>query len=135
LTNWRELKAKLIISPSGKLLGFIISNILSALVLTGLVHSISDLEGNITWSKIFTTWYSLILIILILVYYFYLKAIYNVENDIEKYKDAEYCMAYVRMASLPEFSRNIREQLRKGDHTGLGDTLDVLKKIIGNKGK
>lgn len=116
-------------SPLIKTLIFAISTIISGVLAAAFIFEISPL-GKINWALSYrvTSFYLIIFWVIIIAIYNYL--VFKKETDILKFKDEEYCMAYIRSQCLPEIASKYRESVKIGNMRGLKDILAEVKRII-----
>lgn len=116
-------------SPLIKTFIFVISTIISGVLSAAFIFEISPL-GKINWvlSYRVVSFYLIIFWVIIITIYNYLVC--KKEIDILKFKDEEYCMAYIRSQCLPEIASKYKESVKIGNMRGLKDILAEVKRII-----
>lgn len=70
------------------------------------------------------------LLITTIVIYCYNKALYQIDKDILKFADSEYCIAYVRSKCLPEAAEQYRVAIRTGNRGELANAMQELKRVL-----
>ena len=70
------------------------------------------------------------LIFLIFIIYKYNRAIYLREKEIERFRDDDYCTAYMRSQCLPEAAERYKRLIREGRGGELKQAMDEVKDIL-----
>jgi hypothetical protein len=68
------------------------------------------------------------LVILAIIIYLYNRASFLHEKNIMRFRDSEYCMAYLRSRLLPEMAEKYRKRIRDGSGGELKEAITELKK-------
>jgi len=103
---------------------------LFASVLSGtFVVEITDLQG-LRWHLFYKAWSFYGLIFLIVIIFYYNRAIYLRELEIMRFSDIEYCIAYMRSKCLPQAAEKYKELIRDGRGDELSQLMAELKKSL-----
>ncbi len=70
------------------------------------------------------------LFVLSLGIYWYNRALYLYEREVQRFLDADYCVAYMRSKCLPEAAQRYKELIRSGAGGELKQAMDELRKIL-----
>lgn len=99
-------------------------------ILSGLFVAEISSATALNWTKFYhaKSFYGLLLIVVII--YFYNRALYNHETSITRFSDTDYCLAYMRSKCLPEAAEKYKEQIRKGEGGELLQIMTELKKSL-----
>jgi len=62
--------------------------------------------------------------------YIYNYHMYKKESDISKFKDDDYCTAYIRSQCLPEIAAKYKETIKSGNISNLRDITAEIKRIM-----
>ena len=122
---WINLKIKLETSPLVKtiigIFSLIIFSVLSGAFVTELTH-----DGSIVWSDFYKakSFYGLVLGAVLMYFYFRLQL--GPDETVDKFRDDEYCKAYMRKQCLPELAKKINTSLKKAGDAD-GTVRDILK--------
>ena len=116
-------------SPAIKTLVFGISTIVSS-ILAGLFIYEITCTGNIAWKSFYkaNSFYWILLWLLLM--YFYNAILFKKEIDIIKFKDEDYCKAYIRSQCLPAVAARYRNAVRSGNTSELKDIASEIKRIM-----
>lgn len=99
-------------------------------VLSGtFVAEISGVTG-IQWSNFYLAYSFYGLLALAFLSYFYYKAVYLYEVEIERFRDDDYCRAYMRSKCLPEAAKKYRELIRSGNRGELAAAMEEFERVL-----
>lgn len=116
-------------SPAFKTWAFVLSVILSN-ILGGAFLMEIFIKGVIRWDMFYLTKSFYLIIIWGIVVYVYNRYAYIYEMDIIKFKDNEYCSAYIRSQCLPELAKKYNESIKNGQMSELRNIMQAVKGII-----
>ena len=116
-------------SPGWKTVFSAVLPILSAFFSGTFVVEIMGPHG-LRWNLFYKAWSLYGLFVLIVIIYFYNRALYIREKDISRFSDSEFCMAYMRSKCLPEAAEKFREIIRQGHGGELAQIMTELKKSL-----
>jgi uncharacterized membrane protein YfcA len=116
-------------SPGWKTFFSVIIPIFTGILSGIFVAEISSPSG-LNWAKFYhaKSFYGLLLIVVII--YFYNRALFNHETSITRFSDSDYCLAYIRSKCLPEAAEKYKEKIRKGEGGELLQIMAELKKSL-----
>lgn len=124
-----------------KIKTLILSSILAqAIVDASLTTMIGIFSGTFTieiangsqliWESFFKTVSFYVLVFLIIIYAIYKRFLVSSDNDISKFKDEDYCLAYARSQMLPEAAKKAVEKIRNGNGGEFHDAMKEIKKVL-----
>ncbi len=118
----------IITSPLIKTIIFVFSTIVSGILAAAFIFEISP-SGKINWTLYYrvSSFYLIIFWVILIAVYNYI--IYKREIDILRFKDEEYCIAYIRSQCLPEIASKYRELVKSGNMRELKDIVVEIKRI------
>jgi len=70
------------------------------------------------------------LLLIVVIIYFYNRALFNHETSITRFSDSDYCLAYIRSKCLPEAAEKYKEKIRDGEGGELLQVMVELKKSL-----
>lgn len=99
-------------------------------ILSGLFVAEISSPAGLNWAKFYyaKSFYGLLLIVVII--YFYNRALFNHETSITRFSDSDYCLAYIRSKCLPEAAEKYKEKIRDGEGGELLQVMVELKKSL-----
>lgn len=124
-----KLKEILLEAPLARAVFQVMSNVLVAVFSGSFVFQISTATG-LDWSQFYmqSSFYGLIFTTIVI--YWYNSALYQIDKDILKFADSEYCIAYVRSKCLPEAAEQYRVAIRTGNRGELSSAMQELKRVL-----
>lgn len=126
LSLWFE---KTLESPGWKTMFFVVMPVIAGVLSGTFVSEITDAKG-LQWSLFYKAWSFYGLVLLVIIIYFYNRAVYLHEIEIMKFSDADFCVAYMRSKCLPEAAEKYKEKIRNGEGGELLEVMAELKKIL-----
>lgn len=103
--------------------------IVAGVMSSAFIVEISTKDG-LRWSDFYRATSFYVLIVLAIVNYIFHKSVYTREIDILKFRDNEYCKAYMRAKCLPEAAVRYKEMIRSGQIGELEKAMDEVDKIL-----
>lgn len=124
-----KLKEVILEAPLARAVFQVLSNVLVAVFSGAFVFQISTSTG-LEWSQFYkqSSFYGLVITTIVI--YWYNKALYQIDKDILKFADSEYCIAYVRSKCLPEAAEQYRAAIRTGNRGELASAMQELKRVL-----
>jgi hypothetical protein len=124
-----RFKAYIFSSPGWKTFFSVVFPIAIGVISGAYVNEITTSDG-VKWARSWssTSFYLLIAAAIIMVIFH--RAVYLHETSVDKFRDDQFCMAYVRSKCLPEAAERYRELIRSGDGGQLKQAMDELKKAL-----
>lgn len=116
-------------SPLIKTLVFGISTIVSSILAGLFVYEIT-MNGIVEWETFYKAKSFIGILIWLLFVCLYNSFLYEREMDILKFKDENYCKAYIRSQCLPEVAARYRNLVRSGNTSDLKDIAGEIKRMI-----
>lgn len=110
---WLSFREKLLKSPLFKTLVGIFSIIVFS-ILSGAFITEITINGKLDWYLFYKTKSFYLLVVSCLFMYLYFKFQLSSEHSIEKFKDDEYCKAYMRQQCLPEMAKKANRLIKEG---------------------
>lgn len=99
-------------------------------VLSGaLIHEINH-DGDLVWKSAIYTKIFWAIIVYLLIYAWVIKNIYYEERFIERFKDKDYCLGYMRSRNLPALADEYHKRLKKGDTSDLIEIETLLNRWL-----
>jgi hypothetical protein len=99
-------------------------------VLSGtFIFEITTSTG-LAWKLFYGTSSFYALCVLSLVIYLYNRELYLYEQEISRFRDVDYCVAYVRSKCLPEAAERYKELIRNGSGGELKQAMDELRRAL-----
>ena len=86
--------------------------------------------SQLIWESFFKTVSFYVLVFLIIIYAIYKRFLVSSDNDISKFKDEDYCLAYARSQMLPEAAKKAVEKIRNGNGGEFHDAMKEIKKVL-----
>jgi len=121
LVKGKILKSALFKTVIG-IFSIIIFSILSGAFITEIT-----INGVLKWNFFYKTKSFYFLVIACILMYFYFRLQLDKDESIEKFKDDEYCKAYIRKECLPEVAKKANEWIKNGkDKNRLKDIMSDL---------
>lgn len=87
-------------------------------------------ETGINWRAFYKAKSFFCLLFIVWVIYFYNKAIYIYEREINRFRDKDFCLAYMRSKCLPEAAEKYKKMIRDGEGGELKKAMDETKRIL-----
>lgn len=94
-----------------------------------LVHSIQA-KNSLNVKNIFHLWSFYILLLLIIGYIYFLKKNYVNIDEIEKFKDKEFCDAYINSQGLPILIQQLNKEAKEKNTLDLCNTLTTFHEVL-----
>jgi hypothetical protein len=116
-------------SPLLKTASFAIGTVLTG-ILSGTFVSEITRNGEIVWSSFYTATSFYALIIIIAMIFVYYRELYLYDRDILRFKDNEFCLAYVRSQCLPAAVEMYSARIRAGDIGELEEAMREVRRIL-----
>ena len=116
-------------APLARALFHVMSNVSIAIFAGAFVFQISTPTG-LEWHDFYeqTSFYGLLTTAAAI--YWYNKAIYQIDRDVLKFADSDYCVAYVRSKCLPDAAEQYRIAIRTGNKGELANAMRELKRVL-----
>lgn len=127
--NFRRLREYILDSPGCKTIVNVVLPLIAG-VLSGTFVSEITQGDKLVWGHFYTAPSFYGLCVLTLVIYWYTRQLYLHEREIDKFLDANYCIAYMRSKCLPEAAERYRDLIRSGNGGELRQAMDELRKIL-----
>jgi len=86
--------------------------------------------NGLSWATSFNKLSFYALVIMAIIIYVFQRALYYREIEIEKFKDIEYCRAYIRAKCLPAAAQMYEDKIRSGDIGELKKAMDEVNKVL-----
>lgn len=124
-----KLKELVLEAPLTRALFHVLSNVAIAVFSGAFVFQISTPAG-LEWHDFYrqTSFYGLLITAAAI--YWYNKAIYQLDKDVLRFADSEYCIAYVRSKCLPDAAEQYRIAIRTGNKGELSNAMRELKRVL-----
>lgn len=124
-----RVKAYILTSPGWRTLFSIAFPIAIGVVSGAYVNELTTPDG-VKWARSWSlaSFYLLVAATSLMVVFH--RAVYLHEISIDKFRDEQFCMAYMRSKCLPEAAERYRELIRSGDGGELKQAMDELKKVL-----
>lgn len=124
-----RFKAYILQSPEWKTLFSVVFPIAIGVISGAYVNEITTPEG-VKWARSFIlpSFYLLITATILMVVFH--RVVYLHETSVDKFRDDQFCMAYVRSKCLPEAAERYKQLIRSGDGGQLKQAMDELKKAL-----
>jgi len=87
-------------------------------------------SSGLAWGVFYKARSFYALVALSLAIYWYNRALYLYEREVQRFMDADYCIAYMRSKCLPEAAERYKELIRNGVGGELKRAMDELSKIL-----
>ncbi len=87
-------------------------------------------ETGLNWRAFYIAKSFYCLLLIVIVIYFYNKAMYAYECKINHFRDKDFCMAYMRSKCLPEAAEKYKKRIRDGEVGELEKAMDETKRIL-----
>lgn len=124
-----NFKAALLESPGLKSLFSVVIPIITGILSGTFIIEITTSQG-LRWLSFYQSLSFYGLLFLVVVIYFYNRAVYVHEREIKQFLDNDFCIAYMRSKCLPEAAERWKELIRNGMGGELRQAMDELKKIL-----
>lgn len=124
-----KFKERLLESPLARVTFHVTSNVLVGLFCGGLIYQISGPSG-LHWLEFYrhSSFYGLLITTAIISWYN--RHLYEIEKDVLKFADNEYCVAYVRSKCLPAAAEQYRIAIRTGVRGELTKAMEELQRVL-----
>jgi len=116
-------------SPAIKTIIFCISTIISGVISGIFVYEITS-SGKIDWHSFYKVRSFRFILAWLLIVYFYNLFLYRKESNILKFKDDDFCKAYIRSQCLPEIAAKYKDVIKSGDISSLKDLVSEVRRIL-----
>lgn len=116
-------------SPSGKTLFSSVMTLAFGVFSSAFVVEISTSTG-VVWSSFYKTFSFYVLLALVVLFYFYHKAVYKRETEMMRFMDDDYCIAYMRSKCLPEAAEKYKGLIRSGQGGELAQAMEELRRVL-----
>ena len=113
-------------SPEWKATLSIVLSIVTGILSGPFVTEIT-VDGRLLWRSFYKAHSFYLLVVLSILIFIYNRFLYLREKDIEKFRDAEYCLAYMRSKCLPEAADRFIAKIRDGDLDEFRKAMDEVK--------
>lgn len=110
----RNFTADIAASPKARTGISVGLSILTGLLTAAYVNELT-VDGTIQWALTFSRLTFYLLMTAVALNYFYYKNIYEVEIEIMKFSDNEFCMVYARSKLLPDAITQAKTEIRSGN--------------------
>lgn len=128
--DWlRKFRGIVFTSPALKTFFSVIIPILSGILSGTFIVEITA-RNSLNWSRFYYSKSFYGLLILVWIIYWYNRASYLYEKEVERFLDKDYCVAYMRSKCLPEAAERYKELIRNGEGGELRQAMDELKEIL-----
>jgi hypothetical protein len=97
---------------------------------TGLLTFDITKDGEIIWTDLYRSWSCYILILSISLYCIYTKLTYDIDKDIQKFKDDDFCRAYVRSKCIPALANKYSDMIKNGNLDDLKQARSEVDRIL-----
>lgn len=97
---------------------------------SGTLVTEMTVDGIISWKRFYLTASFYVLVAVAIVLYLYHKARFKMESSVLEFRDADYCVAYVRSKCIPEMAEKWRDRIRTGDGGELTRAMAELKESL-----
>lgn len=116
-------------SPTIKTAGFVVGTIVTGVLCGTFVSEITH-ENKLQWSLFYSSrsFYGLLVIGVAL--FFYNREVYLYDRDIMRFKDTEFCIAYIRSKCLPAAVQMYEAKIRAGDIGELDEAMKEIRRIL-----
>lgn len=128
MVSW-SISNRVLESPGWKTFFSVVIPIVVGVLSGTFVAEISTPSG-LDWAKSFHAWSFYGLVAMALATYVYYRATYLNEVEIERFRDDDYCRAYMRSKCLPEAAERYKEHIRTGDGGQLAAAMDEFERIL-----
>jgi len=124
-----RFKAYILTSPEWKTFFSVVFPIAIGVISGAYVNEITTPDG-VKWMRSWNlpTFYLLIAATALMVVFH--RTLYLHDISIDKFRDDQFCLAYVRSKCLPEAAERYREMIRSGDGGQLKQAMAELKKAL-----
>jgi len=119
------LKHRIYPSPFLKTAISLLSSILIGIFSNTLVSDIATSSG-IAWGSVYQSASFYLLIVFAALTLLFHRFLHTFETDIQKFRDADFCLAYARSRLLPEQIERSRQKIKDGD---IGDFQAAMREI------
>jgi hypothetical protein len=99
-------------------------------VLSGTFVAEITTSNALNWSAFYKAKSFYGLLTMAAISYFYNRAIYIYERNVERFLDDDYCRAYMRSKCLPEAAEKYKELIRSGEKGELASAMRDFEKIL-----
>jgi hypothetical protein len=130
-----DIRRKLIESPAIKVTAIAITALLSNVFAAAFIIDITNSYGHLGWLSFYKSIYFYLGISLFILLYFYYRAIYNYDNNLENFLDLDYCKAYMRRECLPELAKKAKEDIKNNKNGAFFSTIEEIEKTFKKKRK
>jgi len=124
-----KFKQVLFEAPLIRLLIQITSNVLTAFFSGTLVYEIT-LSGKLDWNALYHASSTYCILFVVSLTAWYSKITYQLDTDILKFGDIDYCTAYMRSKCLPEAAEQYKQAIRTGNKDALANAKSELKRLL-----
>lgn len=116
-------------SPAVRTLFFAIFPILFGVFAGSFIFEITTPHG-LAWEEFYKSRSFYILLLLTVAFYWYSREVYIHDRELNRFLDANYCIAYMRSKCLPQAAERYKELIRNGSGGELQQAMDELRKIL-----
>ena len=116
-------------SPAIRTIFFAIFPILFGVFAATFIVEITTPYG-LAWATCYKSRSLYFLAILTLVFYWYSRKVYIHDRELNRFLDANYCIAYMRSKCLPQAAERYKELIRNGTGGELQQAMTELRKIL-----
>jgi len=125
----RQLWRLVLVSPEWKLGLSLLWTVGSGVLASALVVEISTPRG-LQWSRVPSAPSFYALVGLAVIVFFYSRAVYQHETTVERFRDDDYCKAYMRSQCLPEAAERYRKAIRDGEIGELEKAMSEVRRTL-----
>jgi hypothetical protein len=125
----RVIRQYLMESPGIRTLFSAVFPIVAGVLSGTFIFEITTSTG-LAWKLFYGTSSFYALCVLSLVIYLYNRELYLYEQEISRFRDVDYCVAYVRSKCLPEAAERYKELIRNGSGGELKQAMDELRRAL-----
>jgi hypothetical protein len=127
--RWDKIREGILESPGLRTFFSAVIPILAG-VLSGIfVLEITTATG-VAWGAFYKARSFYGLVVLSFVIYRYNRELYLYEREVQRFLDADYCIAYMRSKCLPEAAERYKELIRTGYGGQLQQAMEELMRIL-----
>ena len=123
------IRRKILDSPAAKTAAFVVGTILTGILCGTFVTEITR-DGELKWRLFYQSpsFYALCVIGVIL--FLYNREVFLYDRDILRFKDMEFCAAYIRSKCLPAAVEMYEAKIRAGDLHELDEAMKEIRRIL-----
>jgi hypothetical protein len=126
LTQWKN---RILDSPGWRTFISIFTTIGTGIASGAFITEITTVNG-LNWASSFYKPSFYILIVMGILIYVFQRALYIREIEIEKFRDIDYCRAYIRAKCLPAVANMYEDKIRSGDIGEFEKAMEEVNKVL-----